>query len=75
MKEWIYESPEPIAWGTEDSGMGLVMTAGEPEEVNPEHGPDIGFNLTINSWDASKAHVEARSLEGKRLRVTVQVIE
>lgn len=54
----------------EDSGMALI---GENFEHTPSE--DNGFFARLQSWDVTKAHKVFNELLGRRVRVTVEVIE
>ena len=69
----IFESEEPITLTSEDSGMALLVNEGEPCEVDGDE--DTGIGIRIVSWDESKSHSSIRKLEGKRVRITLKVID
>lgn len=67
----VFESQEPIGFNSADGGMCLEIDAGEPEEI----GGDYGINIQIASWNQLEKHDTIRQLEGKRIRVTLEVID
>lgn len=78
----VVTSEDALNLESQDSGAALIgEVAGavlvDGEEVFPEHS-DCGLFLRIQSWDAEtygEHHRLIRSLEGKRLRVTIEVID
>jgi len=72
-KTIIFESELPITLTSEDSGCALMVEDGQPVEVDGH--PDFGMWIKITSWDESKAHTDIRELEGKRVRVTLEVLD
>lgn len=73
-EKMIFESPELITFVSEDSGRALIVDCGEPEKVD-EADKDSGMWVRIGSWDDLRIHSDIRSLEGKRVRVTLEVID
>lgn len=55
---------------TEDAGMALIGNGFEQVPNSPN-----GFFVRLQSWDDTKRHSTFRTLEGKRLRVTIEVID
>lgn len=53
----------------EDGGMALIAE-------NFEHEPHAanGMFVRLQSWDETKQHAMARQFEGKKVRITVEVI-
>lgn len=72
--KFVFESQEPITFTSEDSGCSLVIDDGEPYEVGGDD-KEVGINIEIRSWDDTTEHVDLRGFEGKRLRVTVEVLD
>lgn len=78
----IFESKEPITLTSEDSGCALLVDDGEPVDIS-EADEDSGMWIRIGSWDADgwvypqpeKCHAGIRKLEGKRVRITLDVID
>lgn len=68
-KRIVFESQEPITFTSEDGGMALIVDNGEPENDSTE------MFVRIQSWDESRAHPDLRKLNGKRIRVTLEVID
>jgi len=69
----VFESVQPITLESEDMGMARIIDLGEPEEINCD--PDKGMWVRVGSWDESGEHEEISSLAGKKIRVTLEVIE
>jgi hypothetical protein len=71
MTKFIFESldengsPGPLHFAKEDSGQALI---GETTSEN-------GLFVHIRSWDTQGEHVNAKTLAGKRVRVTVETID
>lgn len=62
----------------EDCGHAMIAEVGEAVQPDPVsdlvYGPDPLF-VRIHSWDDSLNHSEMKQLIGKRIRVTIDVIE
>ena len=72
----IFESQEPITFNAMDGGMGLEIEDGLPCPIGPGAEADNAIGLIgIGSWNEAKDHTELRKLEGKRIRVTMEIIE
>lgn len=56
----------------EDSGCAQIYTV---DNLPPESDIDVGMFIKIQSWDLSHRHVEMQKLKGKRIRVTVEIID
>jgi hypothetical protein len=56
----------------EDGGMALIDTDDFTDEVS---GLTDTLFVRLHSWDESGAHPEMTALRGKRVRITVEVIE
>ena len=76
----IFESKELITLAAEDAGLALLVDDGNPELVeDPER--DNGIWVRIGSWDdngyddPSASHTDIKKLEGKKVRITLEVIE
>lgn len=76
----IFESKEPITLTTEDSGCAMLIDNGEPEFVGESENT---IAVEIRSWDENgweyplqeTTHADIRKLEGKRIRVTIEVLD
>lgn len=68
----IFESLGPITLKEEDMGWARVIDIGEPEEIGGD--PDVGMWIKVGSWDESGEHKDISALEGKKIRVTLEVI-
>ena len=65
----VIESDAPVEYEVEDGGAALIAHI-ENEEADPH------FFVRLHSWnDAGDDHPTARKFEGKRVRVTVEVID
>lgn len=53
----------------EDSRMAMIVQIDDNEEY------DNGMFVRIQSWDETKQHADASRMLGKRVRVTVEIIE
>lgn len=53
----------------EDSGCALI------EDVGTDGVEDNGVFVRIQSWDETKEHKDFNALKGKRVRVTIEVVE
>lgn len=77
----IFESQEPITLTSEDSGCAMLIDDGEPEEVGGAE--ERGISIRIVSWDENgwkyplpeECHSDIRKLEGKRIRITLEVLD
>lgn len=81
----VFETSEPLniargevlkithrdpSFDIEDSGQAIILTtAGDGVEGGP------GMFVRVQSWDETRQHEELRKFNGRRLRVTVEVIE
>lgn len=72
--KYVFESYEPITFREEDSGMSLCLETGEVDQIGVSD-PECGINIQINHWDMNREHMEFRKFEGKRFRVTLEVID
>jgi hypothetical protein len=59
-----------VEYEQEDSGQALIATIDDANTTNPT--PTMFVRL--QSWDEEVRHVEARQFEGKRVRITVEII-
>ncbi len=57
-----------VEFNTEDSGCALI---GQLDDGSAE---ERGLFVRIHSWDEGKKHADARLLEGKRVRVTIDIL-
>lgn len=80
MTKMIFESKNPITLTSEDRGLALLVDDGNPELVeDPER--DNGMWLRIGSWDDNGcndplvSHTDIKKLEGKKVRITLEVID
>lgn len=69
LKTLTFVSPEPIKLGVEDSGATMVIVSGEPEVAHA----DQSMVIHITSDDETLMHSMMRELEGKRVRVVLEV--
>lgn len=67
---WVFEGN--IEWNAEDSGTALV-DEGDMEEVGAAN-EFKGMTCRIGSYDPDKDHTEARPMDGRRVRITVEVL-
>ncbi|RUP38911.1 MAG: hypothetical protein EKK63_11120 [Acinetobacter sp.] len=80
MAKLIFESKEPITLTTEDAGLTLLVNDGNPELVK-ESELDNGIWLRFGSWDDNGcndplvSHTDIKKLEGKKVRITLEVID
>jgi len=71
--ELIFESQEPITLSYEDGGAAIIVSDGSPELIGKI---GSGMFVRIQSWDENETgHREIKILEGKRVRITLEVIE
>lgn len=66
-----FETPN-LNFDQDDNGaalFGYVPPVGEPEDKMD------GLFLRVHSWDETRKHLESKELAGKRVRITVEVIE
>lgn len=71
----IFESQEPITLISEDIGCAMLVDDGEPEIVGE---PQNTMWVRIGSWDnngRNAPHADIKKLLGKRVRVTIEVID
>jgi len=79
MVKMIFESREPITLTTEDAGLSMNVDEGQPEELGVDSGS--GIQVRINSWDDNgydspeTSHAKIKQLQGKRIRITLEVID
>lgn len=75
----VFESSEPIKLVTEDSGCAMLVDGGDPE-IQDEDSPNTMW-VQIGSWDDNghaypdSSHIDIRRLEGKKVRITLEVID
>jgi len=55
---------------SEDGGKALIATV--YDEVPARTDQDTGMFVRIQSWDETGQHAEARQIEGKRVRITIE---
>jgi hypothetical protein len=63
-----------VEYASEDGGQALIASIYEQTEP-PSAPEEPGMFVRLQSWDEGGGHELARSLEGKRVRVTVEVID
>lgn len=61
-----------IEYDKEDGGQALIATI--VDQTLNDSDTTTGMMVRVQSWDESEQHVEARQIEGKRVRVTVEEI-
>jgi hypothetical protein len=63
-----------VVYERDDGGAALVCeTFRQTEPPAPDQ--DVGLCVQVRSWDESKQHVDGNKLKGKKVRVTVEVID
>ncbi len=70
MKKFVYEEmfdEKNAMIDVEDGGCAMI--------AHIEDEADVGMFVRIQSWDESKEHKDFKSLIGKKIRVTIEVIE
>jgi hypothetical protein len=78
MDKMVFESEEPITLTSEDSGCAMLVDEGEPYFVGDD---DAAMWVRLGSWDDNGyknpeiSHTQIKKLVGKRVRVTLEVIE
>jgi len=78
MDKMIFELEEPITLTSEDIGCAMLVDDGEPLLVGEENNT---MWVRIGSWDDNGyknpeiSHTQIKQLVGKRVRVTLEVIE
>lgn len=58
-----------VEFKTEDSGQALIATLVSASDAQPE------IFVRIQSWDVALRHEKAKRLAGKKVRVTIEIIE
>lgn len=53
----------------EDSGCALIESIGQDSD------DDTGMFVRVQSWDETKEHKDFNAFKGKRVRVTIEVVE
>lgn len=53
----------------EDGGCALI------ESIGTEGDEETGIFVRVQSWDETKEHKDFNALKGKRVRVTIEVVE
>jgi hypothetical protein len=56
---------------SEDGGKALIATIYD-EVPPPPADAQAGMFVRVQSWDETGQHVEARQIEGKRIRITIE---
>jgi hypothetical protein len=62
---------EPLSFKTEDSGAAMIA---DTNGVNYDN-EDSGLFVRIQSWDESLKHPLTKSLEGKKVKITIEVLD
>jgi hypothetical protein len=76
----VFESKEPITLASEDYGLILLVDDGNPELVEDSERDDRIW-VRIGSWDDNGcndplvSHTNIKKLEGKKIRITLEVID
>lgn len=75
----VLESQEPIILGTADSGFTMFVERGQPEWLVDLHNLiTVSFKSIDKITERSAVnppHAEIRKLEGKRIRVKIEVLD
>ena len=72
--KYVFEGPAEIE--VDDGGQALIVDLdGEHDRDNIRYNEDGGFFVRVQSWSSSKVHPEMDVLRGRRIRVTVEVID
>lgn len=67
-------STQKLELSREDGGCALIGEVCDDDILRGSEAPSEVF-VRIQSWDDDRLHPTIRQLEGKRVRVTVEVIE
>ena len=54
---------------SEDGGMALIA------ELAPDEEAEFGMFFRVQSWDNTLLHSEFRKFEGRRVRITLEIVE
>ena len=65
----VIEYVDPKFVESEDGGAARIYTISDDPEA------ESGMFLRIQSWDENKEHTDINNLIGKRIRVTVEVLD
>ena len=60
---------------TEDNGRAMIMYAGDEEPLKLVGYDDHCLFVRLHSWDESRQHRTFKSLMGRKVRITVEVVE
>jgi hypothetical protein len=73
MVKFVFESQKPITLWEEDNRQSLLINEGEPEPVGDNRASCLV--VEVRSYDEEKNHTDILKLEGKKIRVTVEVMD